>query len=153
LNTTWALVCDASRARILVPNGRGESWRVLETLDHPASRQRASDLVSDQQGRVQQSGNAASRPGMAPRTDPTDVEAEHFARELSNKLQHAFDQQTFDRLIVAAPPRFLGVLRGIVSKPVQRAVIASIDKDYTHADPDEIEKRLRPHIDKAHKVE
>lgn len=153
MSTTWALVCDASRARILEPNGRGESWRVLETLDHPPSRQRTSELVSDQRGRVQQSGNTASKPGMAPRTDPTDVEAEHFARELSDKLQQAFDTQTFERLIVAAPPRFLGLLRGLVSKPVQRLVIASIDKDYTHADPAEIEKRLRPHIDKAHKVE
>lgn len=146
----WVLVGDASRARILRPRKRGEKWEVLETHDHPLGRARTSEMVSDQRGRQQQSGAEAMRPGMEPRTDPTDVEAENFARELAQRLQKGFDTHEYQGLILVAAPRFLGQLRGTLHGSASSAVLASVDKDYTHADEEELEKRLRKTLDEAY---
>ncbi|MBW1879419.1 MAG: host attachment protein, partial [Deltaproteobacteria bacterium] len=49
----------------------------------------------------------------------------------------------FERMIVIAPPGFLGVLRRIVPKTVQRKVVASVAKDFTNFSTHELPKRVR----------
>ena len=145
--TIWVLSCDASSARILSATRKpDEAWAVLETIDNPAGRLRTSELVSDQPGRVQQSDSGA-RPAMEAPTDPADKEEERFARELADHLQRARHEGRFDQLVVSAPPRFLGRLRGHLHATVAGAVLAEVQRDYENASPAEVEKRLRPVLD------
>lgn len=143
---TWFLVCDAGRARVLSYEKHRKTWDIVEAIDHPAGRARTIDLVGDKPGRVQQSGHSATRPGMEPQTDPSDVVAERFARRLGGMLEDGRNENRFSRLVLVAPPRFLGLLRKeLEATPVAEHVAASIDKDYTRFDLRELEERLEPH--------
>lgn len=158
--TTWILVCDASRARLLRADDQRKGLVQLEALEHPESRARARDLMADAQGRkpvgpvpasaghgghgggLGGQGGAYGRPGAEPDTDPKEVEAQKFARELADVIEKGFDDHAYDRLFLIAPPHFLGLLRGAVSTRVQRQIQLTIDKDLTHEDLDQLGQRL-----------
>ena len=131
---TWALVCDASRARVFGFGKIVEPWTLVEDLSNPVGRARTSSLVEDKAGHM--------GPGSQPRSDPTSVEEERFARRLGELLECGFDEHQYGNLVLVAPPRFLGLLRGSLSAPVARRVTASVDKDLTRCDARELRDRL-----------
>ncbi len=140
--TTWILVCDASRARLFTTPGRGRPWTLLHELSHPESRLKGQAINSDKPGRTQQSSGAGSRPAMEPPTPPKEVEAEHFAAHLAEVLGNGHGHNAYARLVLVAPPHFLGLLRQSLSTQVSKRVTHSIDKDYTSLRQDELPERL-----------
>lgn len=142
MERTWIVVCDASRARFFMTAGAGQQWVKFEELEHPASRVKSIGLVSDRPGRQIQSQGAHKKAAMQPRTDPHDVEEMRFAHSIAETLDLAHAHDAFDRLIVVAPPAFLGRLRREMSDRVRKAIAATLDKDYTHLDEDELHERV-----------
>lgn len=140
---TWILVCDASRARIFSKENKVSKLKLVEELEHPASRAHGRDLMADRPGRQQQIGGKTERAAMEPRTDPKRVEAERFARELTVRLSKGLTDHGFERLIVVAPPQFLGMLRSSFDTQVTQRVMTWIEKDYTHTDERQLTERLR----------
>jgi protein required for attachment to host cells len=141
---TWILSCDAGSARILSPSAHEQApWRLLQTIDNAAGRAHVRDLVSDHAGRVRQSGTGAE-PSMEAHTDPAEREKDRFARRLVEELHRAHHEGEFDRLVLVAPARFLGKLRGLLRPSVRNAVAASLDHDYEPLSAKELEARLRP---------
>jgi protein required for attachment to host cells len=141
LTTTWILVSDASRARVFSFDKDDGPWRLVEQLEHPLGRARTSDLVSDRAGRQRQIG-----PPLSQQTDPAEQESHRFAEKLCHLLQKGSDDHRFARLVLVAPPRFLGYLREILREPVARHVVASLDKDYTLHDERELRRLIGPHV-------
>ncbi len=128
----WIVVADASRARILAVNDKADGLLLESELEHPASRARASELTTDLPGRVKQSFGAGHRPAMSDRTDPKEVEAETFARQLAEALEQGCNHNRYERLTLVAPPHFLGLLRAAINAQVAKRVALTIDKDYTN---------------------
>ncbi len=155
----WILVCDASRARLFRDAPRGKKLVQLQELEHPESRERARDLMADTHGRKpvgpvparagQGQGSGYGRPGAEPDTDPKDVEAQKFARELAGILEKGLQDHAYERLIIVAPPRFLGTLRGVVSSQVEKHIESTIGKDLTNLDFQELADRLQGNHDQA----
>lgn len=143
VDSRWIVVADASRARFFACEKLSDSWTLREDFDNPQGRMKAGELQSDKPGSVRQTGSPGMTPRREPHTDPTEVEAVNFARELAGRLEKARTGGRFARTILVAPPHFLGLLRGAVSGPLENMVEASIDKDYTKLDPQELEERLR----------
>ena len=157
-SVTWVLISDASRARLFQAGEHGTrqlGLTLLRRFEHPESRERNSDLVTDRPGRTQQSmspnmrggpngGQQATgnRSGMEPTTPPKKIEQEGFARELAHELEKGLHDNAYVNLIVAANPEFLGMLRGAMSDQVKKHVTASLDKDYTAMDVRELEGRI-----------
>jgi protein required for attachment to host cells len=149
----WILVCDASRARLFRDAPRGKKLVQIQELEHPESRERVRDLMADANGRkpvgpvparsVQGQGGAYGRPGAEPDSDPKDVEAQKFARELAHVLEKGLQQHEYERLIIVAPPRFLGTLRDVVSSQVEKHIESTIGKDLTNLDFQELANRLQ----------
>ncbi|HEX5137738.1 MAG TPA: host attachment protein [Planctomycetota bacterium] len=144
MGTTWILVGDASRARVFSFDKDDAPWRLLEEIEHPLGRARTSDLVSDRAGRQRQIG-----PPLSQHTDPAEQESHRFAERLSHVLQKGCDEHRFTRLVLVAPPRFLGYLRETLREPVARHVVVSLDKDYTLHDEKELRRLIVPHIPAA----
>lgn len=152
--TTWILVCDASRARLLRADPPKKNLVQLEVFDHAESRAHVRDLVADAHGRkpvgpVPGNTNHGSgqglgygRPGAEPDTDPKEVEAQKFARELAETLEKGLNEHAYQHLFLIAPPHFLGLLRGTASAQVKKHIDLTIDKDLTHADLQELTQRL-----------
>jgi protein required for attachment to host cells len=142
MERTWIVVCDASRARFFMTRGYSEEWVKFEEIEHPASRVKSIGLVSDRPGRQLQSQGAHKKAGMEPRTNPHDVEEMRFAHSIAETLDLAHAHDAFDRLIIVAPPVFLGRLRQAMSDRVRKSVYATLDRDYTHLDEDELHERI-----------
>ena len=137
---TWVLVCDACRARIFVDRGpRG--LEELEGFACPASREHIRDRVSDRAG-LKPAGAHGVRTGASQEVDPKEAEARAFARHLAEVLYRKVNEQAFRELVLAAPPHFLGLLRGALSEVVARCVVASFDRDYTTLDPADLSERI-----------
>lgn len=151
----WILVCDASRARLFRDAPRGKRLVQVDAFEHPESRARARDLMADAHGRKpvgpvparsgRGQGTAYGRPGAEPETDPKEVEAQKFARELAGVLEKGLDRHEYERLIIVAPPRFLGALRSVVSHEVEKHIEGTIDKDLTNLDFQELSNKLQGH--------
>ena len=65
-----------------------------------------------------------------------------FARALASRLQHARATNQYDRLVLVAPPKFLGLLRSSLDAQTERCVVGSLDKDLAASDEEELMKRL-----------
>ncbi|HVX15139.1 MAG TPA: host attachment protein [Pirellulales bacterium] len=139
---TWILVADAGRARIFVSSKKGEPWRLLEEFEHPESRMKNRDLDPMEQGRTKQAFGAGNRPRMEPTTAPQQVEKEHFAQLLADKLSQAVAEGACPALVAVAPPHFLGHLRSRLSDHAGKCLVATVDKDYTGSDARELAARL-----------
>ncbi len=135
--TTWILVGDASRARVFSFDKEDGPWILIEEIDHPLGRARTSELVTDRAGRQREVG-----PTLETHTDAAEHESHRFAEKLGHFVQKGFDDHRYARLLLVAPPRFLGYLRGVLREPVLRHVMRSVDKDYTHHETRELRRLL-----------
>ena len=152
----WILIADASRARLFREHPARTPYQLIEAFDHPDSRARARDLTSDANGRKPVGPSAGGaygarsvslgahgRVGVAPDTEPKEVEAQKFARELADRLAHARAQNAFDEVVIVCPPHFLGVVRGALDGQVSKHVAAWIDKDLTRERDADVERHVR----------
>ncbi len=151
----WVLVADASRARLFREDDARKPFTLIDSLEHPESRARVRDLVSDVNGRkptgmargggdaVTAAGSGSARPGAAPDTDPKTVEAEKFARTLADRLAKGLHEHAYQGLVIAAPPHFLGLLKQTLDHEVSKHLDIAIHKDLTQHERADIEKHVR----------
>jgi protein required for attachment to host cells len=140
---TWIVVTDASRARLFAANGHNEPPKLIKHLRHEQSRQKGSAVTSDKPGRSQRrAGPGRFSSANESKAEPKDIEATHFAHELARLLDDARNRRQFDRLAVAAPPQFLGLLRSTISPQVKKHLARCIDKDYTKEDARKLSGQL-----------
>lgn len=90
-----------------------------------------------------QSGHMSNqRPGAAPDSDSREVEAMKFAQELAGRLDKGRVDHEYDRLVLVAPPHFLGLLKGTLDGQVQKLLAHTVDKDLTSIQARELPERL-----------
>lgn len=146
-HTRWVLVADASRAILF--RGGAAALTVKQEFDNPGGRAKAADLVTDSNGQMSAGGGTPGRgPGAAATTEPKDVEAERFARELADHLKVHVEHDPNVPLVLVAAPQFLGLLRASMSDQVAKHVERSIDKDLTTLGRHDLETRLRAELGK-----
>lgn len=127
--TTWVLVADGTKALILVnegtdrmPNLRVE-WK--SEIDAPPSR----EINADRPGR-----RSDVRPGQRSAMEAVDahrLESERFIDSLADRINRAAHAGHAERLILVAPPRVLGQLRGALDKTAAGLIAAEIGRDLT----------------------
>jgi protein required for attachment to host cells len=144
-STTWILFADASNARLYQSQAPKRELTPLRELSHPASRAKEMDLVSDQPGRVRQS-RSATRSALES-TRHKKIEADRFARELADALEQGLAEDAYARLILVAPPEFLGRLRRQLSERVSGRIVAEVKRDYLHLEPRELRERLKDQLE------
>ena len=142
---TWILLADGSGGRILANDGVGHGLSAVVGAVFSHVPRRDSDVYSDRPGRVHDSHgpgrHAAERP-----TSGAEQDRVSFAREIEAFLAARSNAGDYDRLIVAAPPAFLGHLRAVRSKAVAERVHAEIASDLTRADTAALVEALGKHI-------
>lgn len=141
VNGTWVLVSDSCRARIFADRGSRIDLVELEGFACPGGREHVKDRVSDRSG-LKPAGGQGVRSGASQEVDPKEAEARVFARFLADTLKKKLNEQAFHELVLAAPPHFLGILRGALDETVSKCVVTSFDKDYTTLDVQELSKRI-----------
>ena len=84
---------------------------------------------------------------MEPPTPRREVEIEKFAREIAKALDDAVVRKAYDRLVLVAPPEFVGILRKLLSERVERCIATTVEKDYLHLDLPEARERLEHQLE------
>ena len=129
---TWFLVADGARARILANEGPGKGLYDAMEKDFIAPHELMRDLVSDKPGRTQESTPTAIRSAMEATTDWHRMEKSQFARYMADILERAALANSYERLVLVAPPQCLGDIRSVLGRHAKERVIAEFDKDLTH---------------------
>ncbi|MGK2915689.1 MAG: host attachment protein [Porticoccaceae bacterium] len=140
--TTWVLVAEQSRARIFTLATALSPLEELEDLVHPAGRLKESELVSDHAGKMPDKG----QPGQhaAPSAQSARAkEVEHFAKQLCQRLEQGCNQHQFNRLVIIAAPKLLGLLRKQMNPGVSALVVAEVGKDLAKEPAEAIRNHLR----------
>lgn len=137
------LVANSARARFFMQESPNKLTEV-ETLIHPESRMKDSDLVTSQQGRSFESVGS-HRHAMEPPVSPHKHESIVFAKQVCDQLESFRQKGAFDRLYLIAAPSFLGLIRQNMHHALQDIVKSEIDKDMTHLTPADIAKYLLQH--------
>ncbi|HXY58958.1 MAG TPA: host attachment family protein [Methylocystis sp.] len=139
-NGAWVLVGDGRHALFLYNHGDPDllDLRVIEARveQNPASREQGSDAP----GRL-----FSSRGGMRGAIEPTDwheLEKEHFAREIAERINKAAVSGEMKEIVIIAPPRVLGELRKELSPQAAAKVKGELDRDLTRHPLPDIEKAL-----------
>ena len=127
---TWILVAHESGARFFENQGPGKGLTLIEEIEHAAGRQRDGELTSDRPGRsFRKNSGDPRRASMSQAEGPHDRLVAGFARELAARLQRARTQNQLQRVVLVAPPRFLGLLRSSLDGPTAQLVVGSLAKD------------------------
>jgi len=140
---TWILVGHEAGARVFENRGPGKGLDLVETIEHPEGRLRDRDIDSDRPGRsFRQDSGDPRRSAMSRGEGPHDRVIADFARALADKLQHGRVENQYERLVLVAPPGFLGLLRASLDGPTAQLVVGSIDKDLATRKESELIKHL-----------
>lgn len=138
--TTWLVVADGAGARLFeIVGGGGLDREPRATLRADTAPSR--EIASDRPGRTFDSAGA-HRHAKEPPSDPHRYEKRRFAQALAEHLENAVARGAVDRLVVVAPPPFLGDLRAAASATLKARVVSDVDKDLTHLPAYELERHL-----------
>jgi protein required for attachment to host cells len=137
---SWVVVCDGAKALVMQNAGDTElmNLRVEETLTQPNQPDR--EIGADRPGRT----HAASGMSLSAveETDWHEQAEAEFLKKVSLKLDQLVHEKNAHRILLIAPPKALGTLRGYLSADVQAAISAELPKDYINLPVDQIERRL-----------
>lgn len=136
MDNIWILVANSSTATLynFVPEKSPKhrsTLTVVQQFEHPDSRKKDVDLVSDREGEYVDQGTGGSG-NYVQANDPHRYQGLIFARELFHRLEEGRVRQEFVSLILAAPPEFMGHLRQCIDDhPFKKVAIKEFVKDYT----------------------
>lgn len=138
MSDMWVVVADSSAARLFQSRSFRGPLTLLDTLSHPESRVHANEVYTDSP----HERRGATRQAVEVRTDLHSEEAQRFARQIADRLGQEHRLKKFRRLIVMAPPAFLGALRGAFDKAVSRTIVAEVPKNLVAQDSAHIEAHM-----------
>lgn len=145
------VVADQAEAAFYDLHHADEHPQFAGGMTDPAAHLHDRDLKSDRPGRVFDHAARAgerrgrtSRHGTGGERSPRKHEAAQFARRVAEQLQGAYRDAAFERLVLIAPPSFIGQLRQALPQTLASVVAAEVGKDLVHAPPGELRSHLPP---------
>ncbi|MEZ5892670.1 MAG: host attachment protein [Parvularculaceae bacterium] len=128
--TTWFLIADSAKARVIKSSGPGGSWeRISEWADEDA-RTPSHELGLDRPPRGRNIGTG--QPFAIEGGSLHDKAGEAFLAARAKDLELASHKGEFDQLVVAAAPAALGLLRKKLPADVTAKLVGVFDKDMTN---------------------
>lgn len=122
--TTWYVVADGGKARILTLDG--DRMRTFESFDNSGH----GDTGEDPSGSTSQL--------KAPKSDPHDQAKEHFAKQIAAKLNEAVRTGKVDEIVLAAPSHVLHDIREALDKAATAKLGKTLSKDYSNTPDGEL---------------
>lgn len=133
------VVADQSEARFYDLDTQGAGMRLVGRVTDAAAHLHDRDMVSDKPGRVfdhapLQPGRrgAVGHHGTGGERSPRKHEAQVFARGIVSGLEEGRLAGDFDGLVLVASPEFLGMLREVLPKNLERLIVAQVHKNLVH---------------------
>lgn len=138
---TWILIADGAQARIARNDGPGRGVTLAHEETFHGRNEAGRDIMADRPGRTFDSAGEG-RHAKEPHSDPREVEKRRFLREMVTLLDEAAKRDSFDRLVLVAPPKALGLLRNELSETLRKRLDGELDKDLTQVPVHELARHL-----------
>jgi protein required for attachment to host cells len=138
---TWVVVADSSAARIFVAGSSTGALQEIASYAHAEGRMHDRELRSDQPGRAFDS-MGAGRHSMESKVSPREQEVQAFARQLADRVETARARNEINRVILVAPPEFLGHLRNALDADARKIVEGEYNLNVVRMRADEIRGHL-----------
>ncbi|RMH61459.1 MAG: host attachment protein [Zetaproteobacteria bacterium] len=135
------LVADKSRAKWYTSNQRKGPLHLEHSWDHPAARMPERELTTDLPGRAFDR-RGGGRHAMGTEVSPKHHEAEQFAGQLAQALDHQRNTTPLTRIYVVAPPEFLGLLRKKIGAETAQLIAGEVPLGLSTAEAAEVRKHL-----------
>ena len=142
MTTTWILSANRSSASLFESDWPGKSMRRIQDIPHPQGRMQNKDIDTDKPGRVFDSFGEG-RHSTSPKQEPTEHIAQQFALDLAEMLNKGRLTNAYDKLVLIAEPKFLGVLRAALDKNTESLVIQTVNKELLDVKEDELSEYLK----------
>jgi protein required for attachment to host cells len=148
MDATCIVTANAGRARFFSQARASDRPEEIDDMVNAAARLRTTEIETDALGqraasKSRHSVGAPTQPsGYQPHQSPAEHQTEIFARAVADRLLQAQQEGRFSRLILAASPEFLGVLRKLLDPRVLAAVTLEINKDYTQLTPEKLREQI-----------
>ncbi len=101
----------------------------------------ARELTSDLPGRAFDSAGQG-RHIMESEVGPRQQAVIDFSQFLAKRLEKARLHRELQRLVLVAPPDFLGLMRKAMGAELQRLVVLELDRNFVKLSPKELRERL-----------
>jgi protein required for attachment to host cells len=137
----WVLVADSAQAQLYLSEDGG--LKPVGVLTHPESQEHNQDLMGNRPN-ANQHGMERDLKGDNPRSIRED-EAVAFAKTVASYLATAHAQNRFSELVLVADPKFLGLLRKALARPVAAAVLTTINKRAVAMNPADVADLVSVH--------
>jgi protein required for attachment to host cells len=137
---TYILIADGARAHLLLSEGRGKALTEVPGSDIRIDLKPDHELSAERPGRVHESANVSRH--AIERDDLHRREKERFAQALAEGLDKRLANREYDRLVIAAAPETLGVIRSALSDKVKVVILAEVAKDLTKIPTPQIKLHL-----------
>ncbi|MCC6981739.1 MAG: host attachment protein [Bauldia sp.] len=137
---TWVVVADGKK--VLMFRNKGDSlfphFELMRefTQDNPTTEAQGADRP----GRVRES--ASAKRSAVEATDWHQLAEDRFAARVADELYTLAHHDEFQRLVLVAPPRILGVIRHSLHPEVRERIVAEAHKTLTQHPVVEIERLL-----------
>jgi protein required for attachment to host cells len=139
---TWVVVADSSAARIFVAGSPTGALQEIASYAHAEGRAHERDMRTDEPGLVTKDRMGYARHAAEPKVRPKDQEQIAFARFLADHLEHARARGELQRIILVAPPEFLGHLRSELDQDAKKIVEGEYGLNVVRMRPEEIRGHL-----------
>ncbi|MGJ0516727.1 MAG: host attachment protein [Methylomicrobium sp.] len=146
--TNWVVVANHTRARFFQIATSSAPLEEIDTLVHPEGRLHDREITSDLPGKVKNPSGLGGGIAFEQQTDPKKHEAEVFALEIVHYLEHAYNANRFERLIVIADPSILGLIRQHMPTQLSKHVSLELDKNVAGMTAAEIRSHLPDYLPK-----
>lgn len=141
MSKAWVLVAESSRARVFSIDSPTGPLHEIHAMVHAESRMHEQELTSDLPGRDANPGSGAHH-AVEPEVSPKEYEAQVFAKQVIGYLEQARQKGRFEKLVIAAAPKFLGHLRAEMGGPLAALVDKEVDKNISQESPERIRELL-----------
>lgn len=135
----WIVVADESRARVFEADEMLATFHPLRVVANDHARHRHGHEDDHGRGGHHGAGESASEA----RADQRRREEDAFARVVADELTDGCRNHRFERLIVCAPPAFLGELRHRLDAGSKKRLVASVAHDWTRVSTEDLPDRVR----------
>ncbi|OFZ12442.1 MAG: hypothetical protein A2Z20_06780 [Bdellovibrionales bacterium RBG_16_40_8] len=117
----WLVIANRSGAHIYQLNDKGDI-RLIKDIKNPDGREKNRKFQHDKPGLARSKFMGSAPHNMAREKKPHDEVAEKFAQQLVANIREHFLKKEFRDLKVVAEPRFMGMIRQSVEKPIAKSV-------------------------------
>lgn len=126
----WVINMNTNKCDIYDYQKKPVKLTLVKEISHPENKLRDIELTSSKPGHYK--SRTSTHGAYSQDTDPKDIKIDSFTREIAKELDHGRTTNSYDKIIIIAPPHVSGMISQHLDKKVKSLIYKNIHKDLQH---------------------